>query len=602
MTELTPTLEAIPTAPPVRNHLVRTILRNPLGLYAVIVLALVILMALIAPLLAPFDPNELHLDNVNMGPSSTYLLGGDSVGRDILSRLIWSSRNTLIGALIGVSVASSIGMIAGLVAGYYGKVLDAVFSWVASILMALPTMIVLLAVFQAVGAQIMLAMVAFGVMLSPGFFRLVRQQVMSVKNELYVDAARVSGLTDWRIIGRHILLVIRAPLIIQASHVAGIAIVMQSGLEFLGLGDPKSSTWGGMLQNAFQSIYNAQLNLLWPGLAIGLTVSSFMLLGNAIRDTIQRTSTARVRRPRKVGAVSTQDPAAATPPAETLGAPLAAASDPDVLLAIRNLTVGYPKDDGYTEVVKGVSLDVRRGEVLGLVGESGSGKTQTAFATLGLLPQGGTILHGSIALNGEELVGLDENGYSRLRGTKIAYVPQEPMSNLDPCFRVGYQLVEPIRAQLGLSAAEAKDEALRLLKRVGIPQPERAFNSYPHEISGGMAQRVLIAGAVSCRPDLLIADEPTTALDVTVQAEVLDLLRDLQAEYGMSVLLVTHNFGVVADICHRIAVMQLGRIVEYNNATSLFDHPQHPYTRMLLESTLEHSVPRPYHLAERVTE
>jgi peptide/nickel transport system permease protein len=233
---------------------------------------------------------------------------------------------------------------------------------------------------------------------------------------------------------------------------------------------------------------------------------------------------------------------------------------------------------------------------MGLVGESGSGKTQTAFAVLGLLSPGGTLLGGSsIRFDGVEVSRLTEPERRGLRGSRIGYIPQEPMSNLDPCFRVGEQLVEPLRTVSGMTKATAVQEALNLLERVGIPEPRRTFAAYPHEISGGMAQRVLIAGAVSGTPDLLIADEPTTALDVTVQAEVLDLLRDLQTEFGMAMLLVTHNFGVVADICDRVAVMQNGRIVEVNDVRPLFASPQHTYTKTLLNSTLEDSTPRTRH-------
>jgi peptide/nickel transport system permease protein len=392
---------------------------------------------------------------------------------------------------------------------------------------------------------------------------------------LYVDAARVSGLSDPRIIGRHVLLVVRAPIVIQAAVVAGIAIVVQSGLEFLGLGDPGTPTWGGMLQDAFTNIYTSPVAIWWPGMTIALTVAALVLLGNAIRDVIQRTE-----RPRK-------------PPKPPELAPTSPDTSDLPLLRITNLSVGYPSTDGYREVVHGVDLDVRHGEVMGLVGESGSGKTQTAFSVLGLLSPGGTLLgSSSILFDGRELSRLPESERRTLRGQRIGYIPQEPMSNLDPSFRIGEQLVEPLRVVSGLSKQAAVAEALHLLERVGIPDPRRTFAAYPHEISGGMAQRVLIAGAVSGKPDLLIADEPTTALDVTVQAEVLDLLRGLQTEFGMAMLLVTHNFGVVADICDRVAVMQDGRIVEVNDVRPLFASPQHPYTQTLLGSTLEDSTPR----------
>jgi peptide/nickel transport system permease protein len=198
-----------------------------------------------------------------------------------------------------------------------------------------------------------------------------------------------------------------------------------------------------------------------------------------------------------------------------------------------------------------------------------------------------------MTFDGQDLRELSKKAMNQLRGEGIGYIPQEPMSNLDPSFRIGSQLTEPMRHHLGMSAAAAKTAAVGLLARVGIQDPERVFAAYPHEISGGMAQRVLIAGAVSCNPDLLIADEPTTALDVTVQAEVLDLIRELQAERQMGVLLVTHNFGVVADICDTVAVMQNGRIVETAPAKQLFAAPQHEYTRMLLASTLEDGAARP---------
>jgi peptide/nickel transport system permease protein len=264
----------------------------------------------------------------------------------------------------------------------------------------------------------------------------------------------------------------------------------------------------------------------------------------------------------------------------------------DELLVLHNLRVAYPTAEDESVVVDGVSLALSRGEVLGLVGESGSGKSQTAFSILGLLPPDAEVSADTLEFGGQELQDLSRAGMNKLRGRHIAYIPQEPMSNLDPSFRIGEQLVEPMRQHLGLSKAEAKAKAIALLERVGIPEPERVFRAYPHEVSGGMAQRVLIAGAVSCDPELLIADEPTTALDVTVQAEVLDLMRSLQQERNMGLILVTHDFGVVADICDHVAVMQSGRVVENAPAEQLFADPQHPYTRMLLDSTLEDSEPR----------
>jgi ABC-type dipeptide/oligopeptide/nickel transport system ATPase component len=313
---------------------------------------------------------------------------------------------------------------------------------------------------------------------------------------------------------------------------------------------------------------------------------SLVLLANALRDTLEQSGRKR-RRTRR-------DKPASIPPIER--EPIVSHGGDhrfdgaEVLLAVDRLAVGYGQDDGsITTVVEDVSLTVRRGEVHGLIGESGSGKTQTAWSVLRLLPDGGRIVGGSITFEGQDLAGKTEAQMRALRGLKIAYIPQEPMSNLDASFTVGSQLVEPMRVKLKLSKSAAKARALELLRRVGIPNPERTFNAYPHEISGGMAQRVLIAGAVSCDPDLLIADEPTTALDVTVQADVLDLLRSLQSELNMGMILVTHNFGVVADLCDTVSVMRSGRIVETGPVLELFARPQHPYTQSLFDAVLDES-------------
>jgi peptide/nickel transport system permease protein len=381
-----------------------------------------------------------------------------------------------------------------------------------------------------------------------------------------------------------------APSIIQAAQLFAVAIGIQAGLSFLGLGDASQPSWGAMLNDGFTNVYNAPLLLVWPGVAMCLTIVALSLLGNAVRDALgggDARRTARIPHARRP-AVRTV-PAAASAPA-SLPTPVDAGDRP--LLLVEDLRVTYPGPDGDRVVVDGVSLTARRGEVLGLVGESGSGKSQTAFAILGLLSPPAQVGAGRLDFADLDLTALDGRGWNRLRGRRIGYVPQEPMSNLDPSFRIGFQLVEPMRRHLGLSSAAARAKALELLDRVGIADPERVLRAYPHQISGGMAQRVLIAGAVSCDPDLLIADEPTTALDVTVQAEVLDLMRSLQREREMGMILVTHDFGVVADICDRVAVMRAGRIVETASARELFGDPRHDYTRMLLDSTLEGAEPR----------
>lgn len=578
-------------SPLVRASIARRILGNPLGLFAVAILVIVFIAAIAAPVLTPVDPNVTDLANVLKAPGDVGVLGTDSAGRDVLARLIYGAQSTLVSALIVVITAIVIGVPTGLIAGYYGGKFDGVSNWIASALIALPAIIVLLALRSSFGASVVLSMFAFGVLISPSFFRLTRTAVMGVRNELYVDAARVTGLSDARIIARHVFTVIRAPIIIQSAMIAGIGISIQSGLEFLGVGDPSLISWGVMLSEGFRNIFLAPTLVLWPALVISLTIGAFALLGNALRDALEDTQKVKVKK------ATPTDATVALNKLSDATAKLDTQSSGKHLLSVAGLSLGYPQGDGSVKtVVESVSLYIDRGEVLGIVGESGSGKTQTAFSVLGLLPGSARILSGSVVFDGETLLSATgtkatSTVFTKLRGKRIAYIPQEPMSNLDPSFKIGYQLARPLMKIMGMKKADAYARALELLTMVGINNPQRVMKLYPHEISGGMAQRVLIAGAISCEPDLIIADEPTTALDVTVQAEVLDLLRDLQQRLGTGLMLVTHNFGVVADLADRVMVMQLGKVVESGSVRDILTKPKHPYTQTLLSSMLEDKVP-----------
>jgi peptide/nickel transport system ATP-binding protein/oligopeptide transport system ATP-binding protein len=257
----------------------------------------------------------------------------------------------------------------------------------------------------------------------------------------------------------------------------------------------------------------------------------------------------------------------------------------DALLRIEDLRTVFRSSNGDIAAVDGVTLDVPRGKTLGIVGESGCGKSMLSLSVMRLVPQPGRIAQGSVMLDGRDLAALSPAEMRGVRGSDIAMIFQEPMTSLNPVHSVGDQLTEAMRAHdPKASAAELRDRAIEALRRVRIPSPERRFAEYPHQLSGGMRQRVMIAMALSCKPRLLIADEPTTALDVTVQAQILDLLRDLQQETGMSVILITHDLGVVAEMADEVAVMYAGRVVERGTAKDIFEDPQHPYTIGLLGS------------------
>ena len=267
----------------------------------------------------------------------------------------------------------------------------------------------------------------------------------------------------------------------------------------------------------------------------------------------------------------------------------------DPVLSVRGLTTTFRTETGVFAAVDDLSFDVAAGEVIGIVGESGSGKSVTALSILGLLPDPpGRIASGSIRFDGRELVGLSKKALRTLRGPSIGMIFQEPMTSLNPVFRIGEQIAETIRAHEPVSKAEARKRAVGLLDRVGIASPERRLNDYPHQLSGGMRQRVMIAIALACSPRLLLADEPTTALDVTIQAQLLDLLRDIQRDTGMAVVIITHNMGVIAEFADRVLVMYAGRIAEQGTVDAVFSAPKHPYTLGLLGSTpsLERDEPR----------
>jgi len=575
LSEATLIEEEKPTAP--RRSAFRRIISDPQAVITGAILIIVSLLGPLAPLIAGHGPNDASLDAVN-APVGTpgYPLGGDQSGRDVLSRLLYSINTALESGLIGAGVAIVIGMTAGLIGGYFGARIRAIIEQVFNLIMTFPGLLLLIVLMPLTRGDHRTTMLIFGVMLSPGIYRIVRNVTIGVRNELYVDAALVSGVSTIRILGRHVMPVVIGPVIIQAAFLMGGAINVQSGLAFLGVGSAEIPSFGAMIASGFQNLYVEPFQFAWPALLLGVFTACLVLLGNALRDALEG---ARPK-PTKVGKMLRAADAAAA----------GVQTEATCLLEVRNLKLAYPSPTGeLNEVLSGVSFTLSEGETLGLVGESGSGKTQTAFSVLGLLPGEAVVTGGSIFFDGRDLLSLSENELRKIRGRDIAYVPQEPMSNLDPSATVGAQLVEGIRASTGAAKSEAKQRALELLERVGIPDPKRTFGQYAHEISGGMAQRVLIAGAVASRPRILIADEPTTALDVTIQAEILDLLRDLQEEMGMAIILVTHNFGVVADICSKLAVMKTGEVVEAGDVVEVFQSPQHEYTTMLLNSILDES-------------
>ena len=270
------------------------------------------------------------------------------------------------------------------------------------------------------------------------------------------------------------------------------------------------------------------------------------------------------------------------PAARPAGQPLSGSPEP--LLQVRDLKTYFFTRDGVVQAVDGITLTLRRGETLAVVGESGSGKSVTSLSILRLIGPPGKIVEGSITFDGTDLLALDEDEMRAVRGNRIAMIFQQPTTCLNPVFRVGDQIIEALQIHMGMSDDEAKRRCLELLGMVGLPDPARRFAQYPHELSGGQCQRVMIAMALACNPELLIADEPTTALDVTIQAQILDLMRELREKIETAIILITHDMGVVAEMADNVAVMYAGQVVEYGNVQGIFENPKHPYTQGLLAS------------------
>jgi peptide/nickel transport system permease protein len=534
-----------------------------------VAVAAIALIAIAAPLLGLPNPVTMDVAHRLAPPSAAHWLGQDEFGRDVLSRLVWGARVSLSIAAASASLACIVGVALGLAGGFLGPVAELLAIRGTDVVLCFPPLLLALLVVTLFGPGATTLIPVLSLVYLPGFVRVVYAGVLSVRSNEYVEAMRALGASRLRIMLRTILPNIGGPILVQFSLAAASAIVLESGLSFLGLGVvPPAPSWGLMIGAGRTTMAQAPLLLLWPCLALGLTILAMNALCDALRDAV--------------------DPHSAQPrhgAARILGAlapGLLPATGP--ILEVRGLTVEIETPSGPIHPVRDVSLQVRAGETLAIVGESGSGKSLTGLAIMGLLPNVARVTAGAAWVGGQDVLRLEEAALRRLRGADMAMVFQDPLSSLNPVHRVGGQIVEAIRSHRRVSAAAAHAQAVELLERVGIPDPARRAQAFPHELSGGMRQRAMIAMAIANHPRLLIADEPTTALDVTIQAQVLDLLATLRLEQGMGLVFITHSLPVVAEIADQVAVMYAGEIVEHGRAAAIFERPLHPYTTALLRS------------------
>jgi peptide/nickel transport system permease protein len=541
-----------------------------------------VLVAVFAPVVANHDPNHQHLGMAFRLPSRDHWLGNDDLGRDIFARVVFGARVSLRVSFQVVASALVVALPIGLLSGYIGGKVDNLFMRVMDAIMSFPPLILALAIAGVLGPGLNNAALALTVVFVPSFARLIRAQTLGVRQETFVEASRSIGTPTRRILLRRVLPNAISPVVVQASLALGSALLAEAALSFLGLGvQPPAASWGSMLRRSFDFIFTESWMMLIPGAAIALTVLAYNTIGDGLRDALGISGGRRHGRRARRG-LTTVDRAAPKGVAHP--------RHPAPVLVVDDLDVTISTTAGPVKVVEGVSFEIGEGETLGLVGESGCGKTVTSLAIMRLLPSPtARITAGTATLQGRNLFALSFREVRALRGPVMAMVFQDPMTSLNPAFTIGNQLAEAIRWHEPVNRRHAHGRALELLDLVGISASR--VHAYPHELSGGTRQRAMIAIALACRPKLLIADEPTTALDVTVQAQILELLKSLRDEMGMSMLFVTHDLGVVADICDRVVVMYAGQIVEQAAVTELFRSPTHPYTEGLLKAMPQDATP-----------
>ncbi|HLN15999.1 MAG TPA: dipeptide/oligopeptide/nickel ABC transporter permease/ATP-binding protein [Acidimicrobiales bacterium] len=546
-------------------------------------LLLVIVSAIFAPLIAPHDPNAQDLSHVNSGISASHWLGTDDLGRDVLSRLIWGGRISMQVTFETVGLALVFALVIGLIAGFRGGRVDYLLMRGADAGLAFPPLVLALAVVAVLGSGVNDIALAFALVFAPGFARFVRGQTLAIKEESFVEASTSIGSSPTIIVIKRILPNVLTGLTVGIAIALGAALLAESGLSFLGLGPPPPEAgWGSMLEEAYNtSLFTHPWSLVPAGLVIALTVLAFNTLGDAGRDTVSGTPVRKrgSGRPQR-GLTTVSRPAAAVAAADP------PRTEPSALLEVRHLTIEFQTEAGPVCVVDDATFDVRASRIVGLVGESGCGKTVSSLAILRLLATPpARIVGGSILFDGQDLLDADFDDMQNIRGRDIAMIFQDPLASLDPSFTIGFQLVEAIRLHEKVSKAAAQARAVDLLKSVHIPDAARRLTAYPHQLSGGMRQRVMIAMALSCSPRLLIADEPTTALDVTVQAQIVELLHELRERQELAVLFVTHDLALISEFSDEIAVMYAGEVVEHAPTDDLFARPRHPYTAALLAAT-----------------
>ena len=563
---------------------------------SLVVLALIVLCAIFAPVIAPHDPIEIF--TARQAPSSEFLFGTDEKGRDVLSRMIYGARFSLIIGLGATLFALVIGAVIGSFAAVTNKAASEVTMRIMDVIMSFPG-IALAAVFVSVfGNSLVIIIFAIGFLYIPQLTRIVRANVISEYGEDYVKAAVVSGARAHWILIKHVVRNTIAPVLVFATVLVADAIIFEASLSFIqaGIQEP-TATWGNILADARSGVLSGRWwQALFPGLAIMFTVLSLNILSEGLTDGLVAAPSRNAPKADETAGDREADKLLVDPvrahaeQAESLEATLSQLREVELqrtdrlvftedvppLLEVKDLCIRFPRH-GDVDVIDHISFSVRPGETMGLVGESGSGKSITALAITGLLDKNANV-SGEIFYGGKNLLSMSPKERQSLRGNEIAMIYQDALSSLNPSMLIRAQMKQ-------LTKRGGTRTAHELLELVGL-DPKRTLDSYPHELSGGQRQRVLIAMALTRDPKLVIADEPTTALDVTVQKQVIELLNQLREKLGFAMIFVSHDLALVAEVAHSVTVMYAGQVVEQAPVREILTDPRHEYTRGLLGSVL----------------
>ena len=554
-------------------NFLKIVAKNRLAAFGGILLLIILALSILAPVLPLKEPNITNTADRFMTPfEEGHILGTDHLGRDLLSRLLWGTQLSLAVGFAAAFIAATFGSILGAIAGFYGQKTDNIIMRFIDMLMAFPYILLALAIVAALGPGLFNALIAVALVNIPFFARNIRGVTVTLANKEFIEAARLSGMSNLRILIVEIFPNLLPMIVIAMSTTVGWMILETAGLSFLGLGSqPPQADLGSMLGEARSALITNPHTSFVPGIMIFCIVIGINLFGDGVRDALD---------PRlKKGSLIRPLPQTIYEGGDTQPQPS------NKLLSVQNLSIQFHVNQDVYQSSNDVSFEIQEGECLGLIGESGSGKSVTALSVTSLVASPpGVINKGSVNYKNQNLLALPYEELRSIRGNKISYIFQDPLTTLHPLHTIGDQLLEALQAHDSkLSASESISKSKDLLKSVQIPNPDNVWDVYPHQLSGGMRQRVCIAMALINDPELIIADEPTTALDVTVQAQILNILNSLRKERKLSILFISHDFGVISQLCDRVIVMYAGSIVEEGPVKNIMQQAAHPYTSELIK-------------------